>query len=163
MDLTKTKREDFEPSVEQARYNSCRQDKALGPPKPQEAASPCRPSHPHDSNIQLQGAKDSSSSSWYWTQVPPFPLSPLLVWLWSFSTPVLETSKWLCVLPQAGSIVVNLVCSSLAATSESDATQQRKLRKLRQKQLQQQFREQMEAHRLSHAPAKEVEAKREGV
>lgn len=114
VDLTKTKREDFEPSVEQARYNSCRQDKALGPPKPQEAASPCRPSHPHDSNIKLQGAKDSSSSS-----------------------------------------------CSLAATSESDATHQRKLRKLRQKQLQQQFREQMEAHRLSHAPAEEVEAKRE--
>lgn len=65
------------------------------------------------------------------------------------------------MLPQAGSIVVNLVCSSLAATSESDATHQRKLRKLRQKQLQQQFREQMEAHRLSHAPAEEVEAKRE--
>ncbi|XP_063141969.1 DNA repair protein RAD52 homolog isoform X15 [Rattus norvegicus] len=114
VDLTTTKREDFEPSVEQARYNSCRQDKASGLPKPQEAASPCRPSHPHDSNIKLQGAKDSSSSS-----------------------------------------------CSLATTSESDATHQRKLRKLRQKQLQQQFREQMEAHRLSHAPAEEVEAKRE--
>ncbi|XP_063141968.1 DNA repair protein RAD52 homolog isoform X13 [Rattus norvegicus] len=113
VDLTTTKREDFEPSVEQARYNSCRQDKASGLPKPQEAASPCRPSHPHDSNIKLQGAKDSSSSS------------------------------------------------CLATTSESDATHQRKLRKLRQKQLQQQFREQMEAHRLSHAPAEEVEAKRE--
>lgn len=62
VDLTKTKREDFEPSVEQARYNSCRQNEALGPPKAQEAASPCRPSHPHDSNIKLQGAKDISTS-----------------------------------------------------------------------------------------------------
>lgn len=76
VDLTTTKREDFEPSVEQARYNSCRQDKALGLPKPQEAASPCRPSHPHDSNIKLQGAKDSSSSSWYWTQVPSLSSRP---------------------------------------------------------------------------------------
>ncbi|XP_028616904.1 DNA repair protein RAD52 homolog isoform X2 [Grammomys surdaster] len=115
VDLTKTKREDFEPSVEQARYNSCRQSEALGPPKPQEATSPCRPNHPHDSNIKLQGAKDGSSSC------------------------------------------------SLATTLESDATHQRKLRKLRQKQLQQQFREQMEAHRQSHAPAQEVEAKHEAV
>lgn len=78
MDLTTTKREDFEPSVEQARYNSCRQDKASGLPKPQEAASPCRPGHPHDSNVKLQGAKDSSSSSWYWAQVPSLSsLAPL--------------------------------------------------------------------------------------
>lgn len=68
-----------------------------------------------------------------------------------------------CVLPQAGSIVVNLVCSSLAATLESDATHQRKLRKLRQKQLQQQFREQMETRRQSHAPAEEVAAKHAAV
>ncbi|XP_075839083.1 DNA repair protein RAD52 homolog isoform X3 [Microtus pennsylvanicus] len=62
VDLAKTKREDFEPSVEQARYNSCRQNEALGPSKPQEATSPCRPSHPHDSDSRLQGAKDCSSS-----------------------------------------------------------------------------------------------------
>ncbi|NP_001397215.1 DNA repair protein RAD52 homolog isoform 7 [Mus musculus] len=110
VDLTKTKREDFEPSVEQARYNSCRQNEALGLPKPQEVTSPCRSSPPHDSNIKLQGAKDISSSC-------------------------------------------------LAATLESDATHQRKLRKLRQKQLQQQFREQMETRRQSHAPAEEVAAK----
>ncbi|XP_028346706.1 DNA repair protein RAD52 homolog isoform X6 [Physeter macrocephalus] len=36
VDLTKAKRQDFEPSVEQARYSSCRQNLALGPPKPQE-------------------------------------------------------------------------------------------------------------------------------
>lgn len=30
---------------------------------------------------------------------PPFPLWPLLVWLWSISTPALETCKWfVCVL-----------------------------------------------------------------
>ncbi|XP_052030687.1 DNA repair protein RAD52 homolog isoform X4 [Apodemus sylvaticus] len=115
VDLTKTKREDFEPSVEQARYNSCRQNEALGPPKAQEAASPCRPSHPYDSNIKLHEAKDISTSC------------------------------------------------SLATTLESDATHQRKLRKLRQQQLQQQFREQMEAHRQSHTPAKEVEATHEGI
>ncbi|KAK7826291.1 hypothetical protein U0070_021305 [Myodes glareolus] len=62
VDLAKTKREDFEPSVEQARYNSCRQNEALGPSKPQEATSPCRPSHPHDLDSRLQGAKDCSSS-----------------------------------------------------------------------------------------------------
>ncbi|KAH0512519.1 DNA repair protein RAD52-like protein [Microtus ochrogaster] len=62
VDLAKTKREDFEPSVEQARYNSCRQNEAMGPSKPQEATSPCRPSHPHDSDSRLQGAKDCSSS-----------------------------------------------------------------------------------------------------
>ncbi|NP_001397214.1 DNA repair protein RAD52 homolog isoform 6 [Mus musculus] len=114
VDLTKTKREDFEPSVEQARYNSCRQNEALGLPKPQEVTSPCRSSPPHDSNIKLQGAKDISSSC-------------------------------------------------LAATLESDATHQRKLRKLRQKQLQQQFREQMETRRQSHAPAEEVAAKHAAV
>ncbi|XP_042129932.1 DNA repair protein RAD52 homolog isoform X6 [Peromyscus maniculatus bairdii] len=62
VDLTKAKREDFEPSVEQARYNSCRQKEAPGPPRAQEATSPCRPSHPRDSDLRLQGAKDCSSS-----------------------------------------------------------------------------------------------------
>lgn len=68
-----------------------------------------------------------------------------------------------CVLLQAGSFVVNLVCSSLAATGESDAIHQRKLRKLRQKQLQQQFRQRMEARLQGQAPAAEVEAEPEGV
>ncbi|XP_037060094.1 DNA repair protein RAD52 homolog isoform X6 [Peromyscus leucopus] len=92
VDLTKAKREDFEPSVEQARYNSCRQKEAPGPPKAQEATSPCRPSHPLDSDIRLQGAKDCSSS-WYWTQVPSLssaaPSSVALV----ASTPASETSS----------------------------------------------------------------------
>ncbi|XP_021105008.1 DNA repair protein RAD52 homolog isoform X2 [Heterocephalus glaber] len=93
VDLTKAKRQDFEPSVEQARYNSCRLNMALGPLKPQEVTSPCRGSHTGDPHIVLQGDKASSSRS----------LS--------------------------------------SSTVESDATYQRKLR---QKQLQQQFREQME-------------------
>lgn len=101
VDLTKTKREDFEPSVEQARYNSCRQNETLGPPKPQDATSPCRPSHSHDSNIRLQGAKDSSSS-WYWTQVPSLssfaPSSVALV----ASTPAFENSKWFVCLVHCG-------------------------------------------------------------
>ncbi|TKC47746.1 hypothetical protein EI555_016436, partial [Monodon monoceros] len=40
VDLTKAKRQDFEPSVEQARYSSCRQNLTLGPPKPQETKPP---------------------------------------------------------------------------------------------------------------------------
>ncbi|KAM6170710.1 DNA repair protein RAD52 homolog [Erethizon dorsatum] len=63
VDLTKAKRQDFEPSVEQARYNSCRLNVALGPPKPQEVTSPCRPSHTGDPHIVLQGDKASSSRS----------------------------------------------------------------------------------------------------
>ncbi|XP_013375615.1 PREDICTED: DNA repair protein RAD52 homolog isoform X6 [Chinchilla lanigera] len=61
VDLTKAKRQDFEPCVEQARYNSCRLSIALGPPKPPEVASPCRPSHAGDPHIMLQGDKAGSS------------------------------------------------------------------------------------------------------
>lgn len=89
---------------------------------------------------------------------PPFPLLPLLVWLWSLPLLPLKTASGLC----ASSIVVNLVCSSLADTVESDATYQRKLRKLRQKQMQQQFRERMETRQQGLTPA-EVEAKPEVV
>ncbi|XP_016080334.1 PREDICTED: DNA repair protein RAD52 homolog isoform X1 [Miniopterus natalensis] len=63
VDLTKAKRQDFEPSVEQARYSSCRQNVALGPTKPQEVTSPSRPSHSDDPHIVMQGSKDSSSRS----------------------------------------------------------------------------------------------------
>nr|KAF6375127.1 RAD52-like protein, DNA repair protein [Pipistrellus kuhlii] len=63
VDLTKAKRQDFEPFVEQARYSSCRQNMALGPTKPQEATSPCRPSHSDDPHIVMQGDKDSRSRS----------------------------------------------------------------------------------------------------
>ncbi|XP_013853323.1 DNA repair protein RAD52 homolog isoform X9 [Sus scrofa] len=93
VDLTKAKRQDFEPSVEQARYSSCRQNTALVPPKPQEVTSPCRPSYSNGPHVVTQGDKDSSSRS------------------------------------------------LASCTMDSDATY---LRKLRQKQLQQQFREKME-------------------
>ncbi|XP_057557770.1 DNA repair protein RAD52 homolog isoform X3 [Hippopotamus amphibius kiboko] len=93
MDLTKAKRQDFEPFVEQARYSSCQENMALGPPKPQKVTSPCRPSHSDGPHVGMQEDKDSSSRS------------------------------------------------LTSAAAESDATYQRKLR---QKQLQQQFREQME-------------------
>ncbi|XP_039092245.1 DNA repair protein RAD52 homolog isoform X1 [Hyaena hyaena] len=92
VDLTKAKRQDFEPSVEQARYSSCRQNRTLGPPKPQEVTSPCKPSRSDDPHVVVQEDKPGSSRS-------------------------------------------------LAPATESEATYQRKLR---QKQLQQQFREQME-------------------
>ncbi|XP_019566832.2 DNA repair protein RAD52 homolog isoform X1 [Rhinolophus sinicus] len=105
VDLTKAKRQDFEPSVEQARYSSYRQNVAQGPPKPQEVTSPCRPSHSDDAHIVIQGEKDSSSRR-------------------------------------------------LASAVESDATYQRKLR---QKQLQQQFREQMEKQQQVQLSAPSVE------
>ncbi|XP_011822527.1 PREDICTED: DNA repair protein RAD52 homolog isoform X3 [Mandrillus leucophaeus] len=56
VDLTKAKRQDFEPSVEEARYNSCRPNMALGHPQLQEVTSPSRPSH-----VVTQGDKDCSS------------------------------------------------------------------------------------------------------
>uniref|UniRef100_H0UUK2 DNA repair protein RAD52 homolog n=1 Tax=Cavia porcellus TaxID=10141 RepID=H0UUK2_CAVPO len=71
VDLTKAKRQDFEPSVEQARYNSCRLNVALGPSKPQET-SPCRASH----------TGDKASSSRYGAQGPSLP-PPLLCGLGS--------------------------------------------------------------------------------
>ncbi|KAB1254522.1 DNA repair protein RAD52-like protein [Camelus dromedarius] len=101
VDLTKAKRQDFEPSVERARYSSCRQSMALGPPKPPEVPSPCRPDHSDGPHVVTLGDKDSSSRSL------------------TFSA------------------------------AESDATHQRKLR---QKQLQQQFREQMERQQHPSAP-----------
>ncbi|XP_037701428.1 DNA repair protein RAD52 homolog isoform X2 [Choloepus didactylus] len=63
VDLTKAKRQDFEPSVEQARYSSCRQSVALVAPKPQEATSPCKPGCPDDPHIGTWGDKDSGSGS----------------------------------------------------------------------------------------------------
>ncbi|XP_036722293.1 DNA repair protein RAD52 homolog isoform X2 [Balaenoptera musculus] len=102
VDLTKAKRQDFEPSVEQARYSSCRQNLALGPPKPQEVTSPCRPSH----HVVMPGTRTAAPSV---GRVPSLPL----------------------LLPR----------SPTSAAAESDATYQRKLR---QRQLQQRFREQME-------------------
>ncbi|KAM5175359.1 DNA repair protein RAD52 homolog isoform 4-T11 [Callospermophilus lateralis] len=112
VDLTKAKRQDFEPSVEQARYNSCLLNRAVGPSKPQKGTSPCRPSHLDDPHIVLQGDKASSSR---------------------------------CRSPTP-------------CTAESDATYQRKLR---QQQLQRQFREQMEKQPRAQMPAPEVEKRSE--
>ncbi|XP_028346701.1 DNA repair protein RAD52 homolog isoform X2 [Physeter macrocephalus] len=67
VDLTKAKRQDFEPSVEQARYSSCRQNLALGPPKPQEVTSPCRPSH----HVVTQGTRTAAPGA---GRVPSPPL-----------------------------------------------------------------------------------------
>nr|XP_044993367.1 DNA repair protein RAD52 homolog isoform X2 [Jaculus jaculus] len=110
VDLTKAKREDFEPSVEQARYNSCQLNVALGPPKAQEATSPCRPNHSDDQDIGQQQDPEGSSR--------------------------------------------NLASSTVG----SNATYQRKLR---QKRLQQQFREQM--GKGVQVPAAAVEIKSEAV
>ncbi|KAM6216227.1 DNA repair protein RAD52 homolog [Rhynchocyon petersi] len=60
VDLTKAKRQDFEPSVEQARYSSCRPHSVLVP-KPAEVVSPCRTGHSDDPHLVIQGDKDSSS------------------------------------------------------------------------------------------------------
>ncbi|XP_062050594.1 DNA repair protein RAD52 homolog isoform X2 [Lepus europaeus] len=109
VDLSKAKRQDFEPSVEQARYNSCRPNTALAPPRPQEVTSPCRPGHPDNPHLVTQGDKDSSSR-----------------------TP--------------------------ACSAESDTTQQRKLR---QQQLQRQFREQMERQQRVQTSSPPAETERE--
>ncbi|XP_061062024.1 DNA repair protein RAD52 homolog isoform X2 [Eubalaena glacialis] len=69
VDLTKAKRQDFEPSVEQARYSSCRQNLALGPPKPQEVTSPCRPSH----HVVMSGTRTAAP------RVGRVPSPPLLL------------------------------------------------------------------------------------
>lgn len=111
VDLTNAKRQDFEPSVEQARYSSCRQNMALGPPKPPEKTSPCRQSHSDEPDIVMQGDRDSSPRS--------------------------------------------LVSSAMGR----DATYQRKLR---QKQLQQQFREQMEKQQVQLS-APSIQKKNQGL
>lgn len=61
VDLTKAKRQDFEPSVEKARFSSCRQNIALGLSKPPNVISPGRPSHSDDPLIGIEGNQDSSS------------------------------------------------------------------------------------------------------
>ncbi|XP_070227825.1 DNA repair protein RAD52 homolog isoform X2 [Bos mutus] len=63
VDLSNAKRQDFEPSVEQARYSSCQQNATLEPPKAQEVTSPCRLSHSAGPHAMTQGDKESSSRS----------------------------------------------------------------------------------------------------
>ncbi|XP_056656759.1 DNA repair protein RAD52 homolog isoform X2 [Monodelphis domestica] len=93
LDLTKIKRQDFEPSVEQTRYHSCLKNVVPVPQQVQEVVSPCGPDCVESPAIVVQGD------------------------------------------PRNGS------CRNICLSLEGDATYQRKLR---QKQLQQEFREQME-------------------
>ncbi|NXK56513.1 RAD52 protein, partial [Chauna torquata] len=92
LDLVKAKRQDYEPEIEKARYNSCLERKNTGWRQHCETASTCKPSHTEASVVTEDQKQPSSSRN----------------------------------------------TDSLAI--ECDATYQRKLR---QKQLQQQFREQM--------------------
>lgn len=93
MDLTEAKRQDFEPSVEEARYNSCRPNMALGHPQLQEVTSPSRPSR-----VVIQGDKDCSSR--YAAQGPFFPLGPFLCH-WGGLHLLLQSQPAVCVLPGA--------------------------------------------------------------
>ncbi|KAM9029967.1 DNA repair protein RAD52 homolog isoform 2-T2 [Ara ararauna] len=93
LDLVKAKRQDYEPEIEKARYNSCLQRQDTGGRQHCEMASDCKPGQPEAAAVtvdqkQLNSSRNTDSSA-----------------------------------------------------IECDATYQRKLR---QKQLQQQFREQME-------------------
>ncbi|XP_009215921.1 DNA repair protein RAD52 homolog isoform X3 [Papio anubis] len=140
VDLTKAKRQDFEPSVEEARYNSCRPNMALGHPQLQEVTSPSRPSH-----VVIQGDKDCSSR--YAAQGPFLSSRPLPVSLGLPPLPPPEPAGRVRAPRSHGchsGLLSPLVLSRRGLTSstvESEATYQRKLR---QKQLQQQFRERME-------------------
>lgn len=118
MDLTKAKRQDFEPSVEQARYSSYRQNTAQGPPKPQEVTSPCRPSHSDDAHLVIQGEKDSSSR--YGTCILSF-LSCLLMGSelpTSFSS--FRAGEWV-LLPQKLHCLLSSLRDALPPCCSSDA------------------------------------------
>uniref|UniRef100_A0A669PA27 DNA repair protein RAD52 homolog n=1 Tax=Phasianus colchicus TaxID=9054 RepID=A0A669PA27_PHACC len=95
LDLAKTKRQDYEPEIEKARYDGCLERQNPGWRQQYEMAPTCRPSHTEASGMTDQKQPSSSGN----TDSP---------------------------------------------ATECDATYQRKLR---QKQLQQQFREQMEKRR----------------
>ncbi|XP_067392403.1 DNA repair protein RAD52 homolog isoform X3 [Emydura macquarii macquarii] len=99
LDLAKTKRQDFEPTIEKARYSSCLQKQSAGRPQQCENLSPCKPGQEAASLNPAEQEQQNSSRS------------------------------------------------SITLAFGDDATYQRKLR---QKQLQQQFREQMEK---KHQPA----------
>ncbi|XP_073743037.1 DNA repair protein RAD52 homolog isoform X4 [Callorhinus ursinus] len=107
VDLTRAKRQDFEPSVEQARYSSCQRNVALAASEPPEVTSPCRPSRSDDPPTVVQEEKASS-------------------------------------------------CRLRPPAAVSDATYERKLR---QKRLQQQFRQQMEEQRQAQLSAPAAEQK----
>nr|XP_035948282.1 DNA repair protein RAD52 homolog isoform X2 [Halichoerus grypus] len=135
VDLTRAKRQDFEPSVEQARYSSCRQNVAPGPPEPPEVTSPCRPSRSDDPPTVVQEKASSCRCGPGSLPVLPSPPPPF-----SRDSPPAP--------------LVLLGCSLRPPATASDATYERKLR---QKQLQRQFRQQMEEQRQVQlcAPAAE--------
>ncbi|XP_066846336.1 DNA repair protein RAD52 homolog isoform X6 [Anser cygnoides] len=93
LDLVKAKRQDYEPEIEKARFNSCLERQNTGWREHREMASTCKPSHT-EASVVTEDEKQPNSSR-----------------------------------------------NSDSLAIECDATYQRKLR---QKQLQQQFREQME-------------------
>ncbi|NXN50896.1 RAD52 protein, partial [Rynchops niger] len=93
LDLVQTKREDYEPEIEKARYSSCLERQSAGGRQYGEVASTCNPGQTEAAVVTVNRKQPNSSRS------------------------------------------------TDAAAIEHDATYQRKLR---QKQLQQQFREQME-------------------
>nr|XP_013028456.2 DNA repair protein RAD52 homolog isoform X2 [Anser cygnoides] len=95
LDLVKAKRQDYEPEIEKARFNSCLERQNTGWREHREMASTCKPSHTEASVVTEDEKQPNSSRG--------------------------RNSDSLAI--------------------ECDATYQRKLR---QKQLQQQFREQME-------------------
>nr|XP_017507589.2 DNA repair protein RAD52 homolog isoform X5 [Manis javanica] len=160
VDLTKAKRQDFEPSVERARYSSCQQNVTLGPPKAPEVTSPCRPSHSDDPHMVMQGDKDNGSR--YGAPLPPSLLLPtcsayLRFYLCGQRLGVHAPSKTACRFPVNWKLTPTLLLfcrRSLASAVQSCSTYQRKLR---QKQLQQQFREQMELRQQVHPPAPSAE------
>lgn len=156
MDLTKAKRQDFEPSVEQARYSSCRQNVALGSPKPQEVTSPCRPSRLGDPHAV--GQEEKASGSRYGHGSLPLFSSPRGGTTSRFTAWAGALGAGRYAGPGSPQLVLSW-CSSLTA-AESEATYQRKLR---QKQLQKQFREQMEKQQQVQLSAREVEKKTQGV
>ncbi|XP_074024979.1 DNA repair protein RAD52 homolog [Numenius arquata] len=93
LDLVKTKREDYEPEIEKARYNSCLERQTAGGRQHSEVASNCNPGQTEAAVVMVNQKQPNNSRN-------------------------------------TDSVAI-----------ECDATYQRKLR---QKQLQQQFREQME-------------------
>lgn len=146
--------------MERARYSSCQQNVTLGPPKAPEVTSPCRPSHSDDPHMVMQGDKDNGSR--YGAPLPPSLLLPtcsayLRFYLCGQRLGVHAPSKTACRFPVNWKLTPTLLLfcrRSLASAVQSCSTYQRKLR---QKQLQQQFREQMELRQQVHPPAPSAE------
>lgn len=163
LDLDKAKRQDYEPEIEKARYNSCLERQNTGWRQHCEAASTCKPSHT-EASVVTEDQKQPNSSRWdhcykfisqdtFEVTVPfkiwgcpkvedaiKYQFSGFCLLLFPYTTFFIKYSCW-------NPILTNFVLTwgrsrnSDSLAIECDATYQRKLR---QKQLQQQFREQME-------------------